>query len=209
MYPAYGLRACSCLVQLDIPSQPGGMETDAGDFAIGHGHSIPLKSRTPTTTTGPQTPSFAIPPKLEVSPRPYLPHRTHNAHTCRPTHQPFVLLAKSARGAAAANLVGQAIAAQGVYVFSELLATPSIQAVRTRSSPPSYLVMSYGHDPAREPLELILRARSFVTGTQLAKGPHAASYDLLEIFAYGTWADYSGECPARRGHLLHQVRVGD
>ncbi|GAA5915752.1 hypothetical protein JCM6882_003845 [Rhodosporidiobolus microsporus] len=50
-------------------------------------------------------PSFAIPSKLEA----------------------FVLLAKSARGSGAAALVGQAVAAQGVFVFSELLEQPSIK----------------------------------------------------------------------------------
>lgn len=38
----------------------------------------------------------------------------------------FVLLAKSARGAAAKGLVEQAVASPGVYVFGELLACPSI-----------------------------------------------------------------------------------
>lgn len=43
--------------------------------------------------------------------------------------QPFCLLGKSARGASAANLIGQATAAPGVYVFSELLNLNSIQEV--------------------------------------------------------------------------------
>ena len=41
----------------------------------------------------------------------------------------FVLLAKSAKGAAAAQLIGQALEAQGVYVFGELLDMPNIQEV--------------------------------------------------------------------------------
>ena len=43
--------------------------------------------------------------------------------------EPFVLMAKSAKGAAAAKLVADATAAPGVYVFSELLETPSIAEV--------------------------------------------------------------------------------
>ncbi|KAK4050745.1 hypothetical protein OIO90_004967 [Microbotryomycetes sp. JL221] len=58
------------------------------------------------TTTGP---SFGVNPKLE----------------------PFVLLAKSARGAAAANLISQVCAAPGVYVFSELLELASINELQS------------------------------------------------------------------------------
>ena len=43
----------------------------------------------------------------------------------------FVLLAKSARGAAAAELVRQALDAPGVYVFAELLDMPHIKEVST------------------------------------------------------------------------------
>lgn len=49
-------------------------------------------------------PSFAPPPKLE----------------------PFLLLAKSARGAGAAKLIEQATAAPGVYVFAELIESSCI-----------------------------------------------------------------------------------
>lgn len=45
--------------------------------------------------------------------------------------QPFLLLAKSARGAGAANLITQATSSAGVYVFSELLEQPSIKDVRS------------------------------------------------------------------------------
>ncbi|KAM0790827.1 hypothetical protein ACM66B_004672 [Microbotryomycetes sp. NB124-2] len=45
--------------------------------------------------------------------------------------EPFVLLAKSARGAAAANLIGQACAAPGVFAFSELLEVPSIHELQS------------------------------------------------------------------------------
>ncbi|RPB04489.1 hypothetical protein L873DRAFT_1840521 [Choiromyces venosus 120613-1] len=43
--------------------------------------------------------------------------------------QPFILLAKSATGRAAADLVMQATAAPGCFVFSELLEMPNIQAL--------------------------------------------------------------------------------
>jgi len=41
--------------------------------------------------------------------------------------EPFLLMAKSARGAGAAKLIENATSAPGVFVFSELLDTPSIQ----------------------------------------------------------------------------------
>ena len=41
----------------------------------------------------------------------------------------FVLLAKGAKGAAAVELVKQALEAPGVYVFGELLDTPNIKEV--------------------------------------------------------------------------------
>ena len=43
--------------------------------------------------------------------------------------EPFLLMAKSAKGAAAAKLVQDATAAPGVYVFSELLELPTIAEV--------------------------------------------------------------------------------
>ena len=43
--------------------------------------------------------------------------------------EPFLLLAKSARGAAAAKLIAEATAAPGCYVFSELLECDTIREV--------------------------------------------------------------------------------
>lgn len=42
----------------------------------------------------------------------------------------FVLLAKSAKGAGASELIKQALEAPGVYVFGELLEMPNIKDVR-------------------------------------------------------------------------------
>ena len=44
--------------------------------------------------------------------------------------EPFVLMAKAAKGAAAAQLILDAVSAQGVYFFAELLDAPNIQEVR-------------------------------------------------------------------------------
>lgn len=61
----------------------------------------------------------------------------------------FMLLAKTARGPAAVELVKQVLEAPGVYVFGELLETECVK--------------------------------------DLSEGPNTR---LLELFAYGTYADY-------------------
>jgi len=66
-----------------------------------------------------------------------------------------LLLAKTARGPAVAELIKQALGAPGVYVFSELLETECVKEV--------------------------------------ASGPHANYVRLLEIFAFGTYADYKSK----------------
>ncbi|KAJ3122852.1 hypothetical protein HK098_002428 [Nowakowskiella sp. JEL0407] len=50
--------------------------------------------------------------------------------------EPFLLLAKNARGAAASKLIQDATSAPGVYVFAELLELPSIQDLKNN---PQYL----------------------------------------------------------------------
>ena len=54
---------------------------------------------------------------------------SEKSSTSNPLEQ-FVLLAKTAKGAAAIELVKQALEAPGVYVFGELLDMPNIQEVR-------------------------------------------------------------------------------
>ena len=45
----------------------------------------------------------------------------------------FLLMAKSAKGAAAAKLIEDATSAPGVFVFAELLESPNIQEVRPQA----------------------------------------------------------------------------
>ncbi|KAG8835782.1 hypothetical protein FRC17_001176 [Serendipita sp. 399] len=73
--------------------------------------------------------------------------------------EPFLLMSKSAKGAAAAKLVQDATSAPGVYVFAQLL---DQQNVRELQNIPD----------------------------------HRASYDLLEIFAHGTYQDYKTNAAA-------------
>lgn len=65
----------------------------------------------------------------------------------------FCLLAKSMKGRAVVGIIQQAISAKHVFVFGELLAMPTVQALR-------------------------------------ASEEHAPHYALLELFAYGTYAEY-------------------
>jgi COP9 signalosome complex subunit 7 len=44
--------------------------------------------------------------------------------------EPFLLMSKSAKGAAAAKLVRDATGAPGIYVFAQLLDVPNIREVR-------------------------------------------------------------------------------
>ena len=64
----------------------------------------------------------------------------------------FVILAKTARGTAAVELVKQVLEAPGVHVFGELLDTENIK--------------------------------------ELANGPHSMYFELLRLFAFGTFREY-------------------
>lgn len=44
--------------------------------------------------------------------------------------EPFLLMAKSAKGAATSKLIENATAAPGVYVYAELLDAPNVKEVR-------------------------------------------------------------------------------
>ena len=67
----------------------------------------------------------------------------------------FVLLAKTARGAAAVELIRKALEAPNMYVFGELLDMPHIQELNTGTTQPHY--------------------------------------NLLNLFAYGTFQDYKAQ----------------
>jgi COP9 signalosome complex subunit 7 len=56
--------------------------------------------------------------------------------------EPFVLMAKSAKGAAAAKLIQDATSAQGVYFFAELLDAPNIKEVRRTNRPRAHVLIA-------------------------------------------------------------------
>ncbi|XP_015903430.1 COP9 signalosome complex subunit 7b isoform X2 [Parasteatoda tepidariorum] len=64
----------------------------------------------------------------------------------------YLILAKSAKGAAAVELIKQVLVAPGIYVFGELLDMPNIQELNTTE--------------------------------------HAPYYQLLHLFAFGTYSNY-------------------
>ena len=76
----------------------------------------------------------------------------------------FLLLAKTAKGPAAVELIKQALEAPGVYVFGELLETDCIK--------------------------------------ELVSTPSANYVRLLEVFAYGTFADYICKLAANCGYSI-------
>lgn len=87
-----------------------------------------------------------------------------------------MLMSKSAKGAAAAKLVQDATAANGVYVFAQLLEVPNIREVSLYSG------------------ECVKRIDSSYFIFQLQKSPeHQSAYALLELFAHGTYQDYKGQ----------------
>ena len=82
----------------------------------------------------------------------------------------FVLLAKNAKGAAAVELIKQALEAPAVFVFGELLDMATIQVVVV------FLVTVYF-------------SINIIQYQDLTNGPHAAYLVLLNMFAFGTFKD--------------------
>ena len=107
-----------------------------------------------------------------------IPQRTMTLELCTNVAakiEPFLLLSKSAKGAAAAKLIENATSAPGVFNFSELLELPNIQEVR---------------DDLHVATLHCLRKLA-----QLSKTNHSSQLELLRLFAYGTYEDYISESP--------------
>ncbi|CUS12063.1 unnamed protein product [Tuber aestivum] len=107
--------------------------------------------------------------------------------------QPFILLAKSATGRAAADLVMQATAAPGCFVFSELLEMPNIQALANTSDGRRYFdllkIFAYGwygdyRDNAKNlpPLSAshLHKLKQLSLITLSSKGPRNLTYTSLQ-----------------------------
>jgi len=55
--------------------------------------------------------------------------------------EPFVLISKSAKGAAAVKLIQDVISAQGVYFFAELLDSPNIKELASNEQHRTYYTL--------------------------------------------------------------------
>ncbi|POI26106.1 hypothetical protein CIB84_010144, partial [Bambusicola thoracicus] len=116
----------------------------------------------------------------------------------------FILLAKGTSGSALTALINQVLEAPGVYVFGELLELTNVQEERPGVP---YLVSEMFVDEAdvvyvctyltveKLPTSLMLTVTvfhgiSFFLPIQLAEGSNAAYFQLLNLFAYGTYPDY-------------------
>ncbi|KAH8150795.1 uncharacterized protein LAJ45_04976 [Morchella importuna] len=97
--------------------------------------------------------------------------------------QPYLALAKSATGRAAADLVMQATQAPGVFVFSELLEMPNIQALAGNADGAKYLALlkifaQRNHPPPLSPAQLH-KLRQLTLITLASQGPSHLTYASL------------------------------
>ena len=100
--------------------------------------------------------------------------------------EPFLLISKSAKGAAAAKLILDATGSPGVFVFGELLDIPSIQEVR------AWFCESIYNDGLTS------------WCIQLSRNDqYNGHYRLLQLFAYGTYADYLSASVLPYCHIPH------
>ena len=116
----------------------------------------------------------------------------------------FMLLAKSAKGLALVDMINKCTAEPGLYTFGELLSLPAVQEVsrggRIEAVPAE---SSAPRSAARRPPRRHRPSASPIPSAplQLQHSEHAAAHDLLQLYAYGTWEDYSGGCPAAAAAL--------
>jgi len=102
----------------------------------------------------------------------------------------FVLLAKNARGAAAVELIKQALEAPGVFVFGELLDMPNIQDLMNTPHGPyltllnifafgTFKNLSESVEPLPEVSEAMSRKLRLLTVVSLAETSKVLAYSLL------------------------------
>ncbi|KAI8996005.1 COP9 complex subunit 7A [Gaertneriomyces semiglobifer] len=108
--------------------------------------------------------------------------------------EPFLLLSKSAKGAACVQLIQDVLAAPGVYVFSELLEMPNVQELRQDAKYEPYLrlleLFAYGTYP-----DFIAQASTLpsLSAIQLRKLRHLSMVTLssdCRSLAYDMLLDY-------------------
>jgi COP9 signalosome complex subunit 7 len=99
--------------------------------------------------------------------------------------EPFLLIGKNARGAAAAKLIFEVTSSPGCYVFSELLALDGIREVSGRRC------LFFG----RLALSMVLIAESRCPKQLANDEQYKADYRTLELFAYGDMILYRSSLP--------------
>ncbi|MGH0144478.1 UNVERIFIED_CONTAM: hypothetical protein FKN15_002907 [Acipenser sinensis] len=119
----------------------------------------------------------------------------------------FLLLAKSTKGAALAALLKQLLESPGVYVFGEVLDMPNVREMSATEVKAGFqnleqfllLAKSTKGAALAALLKQLLESPGvYVFGEvldmpnvrELESGPHASVYQLLNLFAYGTYCDY-------------------
>lgn len=115
----------------------------------------------------------------------------------------FIVLAKTARGLALVDLIAKATAEPGLFTYGELLSLPGVQEAsgcawwtqQEEWELGAHVMLAAGgvatHVDRRRPAASLRLL-------QLRAGEHSSTFSLLELFAYGTWADYKGMCRSSR-----------
>lgn len=99
----------------------------------------------------------------------------------------FTVLLKMCKGPGVEDAVQKALAATGLFVFGELVCLPTMQKVTTSTDTQSWFDLHGCLRPLRYGT-IILRCLL----VQLKGSDHEVALNTLELFAYGTWADYKG-----------------
>lgn len=122
----------------------------------------------------------------------------------------YLLLAKNARGLALADLVAKCTAEPGLFTFGEILALPGVQEVRRAGAGVAgcsslwrarrahvalhccLLFCCEWTPPCMPQLPSSPHAPSPGTCAQLRQSEHSSAYELLQLYAYGSWDEYRG-----------------
>ena len=133
----------------------------------------------------------------------------------------YLLLAKGTKGRALVDLIQKVTAEPGIFAFAELLDLSNIQEV---GHTVLWIIVTIFGMPCRASIWLInwayasgqapCREQHVSNGyyshilslqlclLQLAKSEHAQAYHLLNVFAYGTLAEYNGKSATRMSSCM-------
>ena len=168
------------------------------------------RSRSVSALAPPSAPRSPAPPPVPAPARPSRRVVMEVEQKQADLVQQFVLLAGSARGRAAVELITHATSHPQLFAFSELLASPHIAEVRP-CLPTSIFCLPLAPVPALARvfcfcsdsvfpiwfnfIECLQISFSFGMALfQLKGSEHSSALDLLRLFAHGTWSDYKSRC---------------